>query len=56
MTLKEQIKTYLINHPESKLEDLYKAFVDQKREHIRSVLNSNLKNSYFIRVKRGVYK
>jgi hypothetical protein len=56
MSLKEQIKSFLNEHPESSLKDIYLAFSDKKQTHLRSVLNFNIKNGYFIRVKKGVYK
>lgn len=56
MTFKEQVKSYLTEHPESNLKDLYVAFADKNKAVIRGILNSNLKDGYFVRVSKGVYK
>ena len=53
---KTSLKTYLTEHPESSLKDLYAAFNDKNKAAIRGIINSNLKNGYFVRVKKGVYK
>ena len=57
MTLKLRLKDFLQSNDKSQsLKEIYQAFPESSKSSIRAVLNSNIKNSYFVREGKGFYK